>query len=225
MSNAGYVQTAPAGMERKPEGLDWERWTGPSKKVAWDPGIYFSPYKWLHYDGGMIMGIGIHVVDSVHHWLGLKAPSAAVAMGGIFNHKDGRDTPDTISFLLEYPQGLVVSFEAECLTAPGVRTSACVEARGTGGVVWAERYVPSGGFGYRFTPNVKATQEPAFEGPGVGASAAVVLRDWVDCIRSRKRTIANEEVAYYSTMACFMAAEAYKTKARVEWKKEWDLPA
>jgi hypothetical protein len=116
----------------------------------------------------------------------------------------------------------VVSFEAECLTAPGVRTSACVEARGTGGVLWAERYEQRPG--YRFTPNVKVTQEPAFEGPGVGASAAGVLKDWVECIRSRKRTIANEEVAYYSTMACFMAAEAYKTKARVEWKKEWDLP-
>ena len=89
MSNAGYVQTAPPGMERKPEGLDWERWTGPAKKVAWNPEIYFSPYKWLHYDGGMIMGIGIHVVDSAHHWLGLKAPSAAVAMGGNF-HLQGR---------------------------------------------------------------------------------------------------------------------------------------
>ena len=90
--------------------------------------------------------------------------------------------------------------------------------------MWAERYVPSGGSGYRFTPNVKTTQEPAFEGPGAGASAAPVLKDWVECIKSRKRTIANEEVAYYSTMACFMAAEAYKTKARVEWKREWDLP-
>ncbi|NWF84572.1 MAG: Gfo/Idh/MocA family oxidoreductase [Bryobacteraceae bacterium] len=222
-SNSGYVQQAPAGMERKPEGLDWERWLGSARHVPWDPGIYFSPYKWLHYDGGMIMGIGIHVVDSAHHWLNLKAPSAAVAMGGIYHYKD-RDTPDVISFLLEYPQGLVVSFAAECLSAPGVRTSAGVEARGTGGVVYTERYQQGPG-AFRFIPNSKTTQAPPAEGPGVPASAAVILQDWIDCIRYRKRAICNEEAAYYSTMACFMAAEAYKTKTRVEWNRAWDLPA
>ena len=78
-SNQGYVLTPPPGMERKPDGLDWDRWLGPGPKVAWNPDIYFSPYKWLHYDGGMIMGIGIHVVDSAHHWLGLSKPKSAVA--------------------------------------------------------------------------------------------------------------------------------------------------
>lgn len=221
-SNQGYIQQPPPGMERKPDGLDWERWLGPGPKVAWDPGIYFSPYKWLHYDGGMIMGIGIHVIDSAHHWLSLKAPSAAVAMGGIYHLKD-RDTPDVINFMLEYPQGLVVTFAAECLSAPGVRTSAGVEARGTGGVLYTERYSQAPD-ACRFFPNASPPRPP-LEAAGGPASAVYILKDWAECIRSRKRTICNEEVAYYSTMACFMAAEAYKTRARVEWRREWDLPA
>src|SRR5579883_3000623 len=109
-------------MERKPEGLDWERWCGPGPKVAWNPGIYFSPYKWLHYDGGMIMGIGIHVIDSAHQFLRLSKAKAAVAGGGVYQFRDGRDTPDTVNLILEYPQDLNVTFEAEIMTVGWDRT-------------------------------------------------------------------------------------------------------
>ncbi|MCL4794299.1 MAG: Gfo/Idh/MocA family oxidoreductase, partial [Bryobacteraceae bacterium] len=36
-SNQGYIQQAPAGMDRKPDGLDWDRWLGPGPKVPWNP--------------------------------------------------------------------------------------------------------------------------------------------------------------------------------------------
>src|SRR5262249_49664475 len=70
-ANAGYIFTAPPGMEKKPEGLDWDRWIGRGPKIPWNANVYFSPYKWLHYDGGMIMGIGIHVIDSAHQFMHL----------------------------------------------------------------------------------------------------------------------------------------------------------
>ena len=50
-----------------------------------------------------------------------------------------------------------------------------------------------------------------------------MLENWVECIRSRQKTIANEEVAYWSTVACFMMNRAWLTRSRVEWRREWDL--
>jgi predicted dehydrogenase len=223
LSNSGYVKTPPPGFERKPEGLDWNRWLGPGPKVAWNPDIYFSPYKWLHYDGGMIMGIGIHVLDSAHHLLSLKRPSAAVAMGGTYFYKDGRDSPDTLTFMLEYPQDVLVTFTAECLTAPGVRTSAGVELRGSGGTLWAERYVQD--TGYIYTPNGKYSKEPAATMKTKQTNAETILRNWIECMRDRKRTVANEDEGYYSAVACYMANRAFQTKSRVVWNKEWELPA
>lgn len=223
LSNSGYVQKPPPGFERKPEGLDWNRWLGGSAKVPWNPDIYFSPYKWLHYDGGMLMGIGIHVLDSAHHWLSLRKPSAVTAMGGTYFYKDGRDTPDTVSVMLEYPEDVLVTFTAECLTAPGVKTSAGVELRGTGGTLWAERYVTD--TGYRYVPNGKFSKEPAAAFPAKPANAETILRDWLERMRDRKRTVANEDEGYYSAVACFMANQAYQTKSRVLWDKQWDLPA
>jgi predicted dehydrogenase len=220
-SNSGYVLTPPQGMEKKPEGLDWDRWLGPGPKVEWNPGIYFSPYKWLHYDGGMIMGIGIHVIDSAHHILSLKKPVSAFCGGGIHYYNDGRDTPDTVAMVLEYPEKLTMTFVAECLSAPGVRTSAGVELRGVGGVASANRYVLDPAWNY--TPNSRFTEEPLAQGGGSPASAAGVLRNWIDSIKSRRKPVANEETAYYSTMACFMGLRSFATGQKVVWDPAWDI--
>lgn len=220
-SNRGYIQQPPPGMAVKPEGLDWERWLGPGPKVAWNPHIYFSPYKWRHYCGGQTMGIAIHVVDSAHHWLNLTKVKSAVAAGGIYFYDDGRDTPDVVSFLLEYPQGLTLTFEAEVLSAPGVKTTAGVQLRGTGGTLMAERYVQD--IGWEYVPNERFSRQPAETGKGTGASAQNILRDWLECVRSRRRPIANEVDGYYSSVACFMANEAFYRQARVEWNRNWEL--
>ncbi len=220
LSNSGYVLESPPGMQQKPPGLDWDRWLGRGPKVPWNPDIYFSPYKWLHYDGGMIMGIGIHVVDSAHHWLDLKAPLSAVSGGGSVYYQNDRDTPDVITTILEYP-GVTVTFTAECLTAPGVRTSAGVELRGTGGTLWAERYVVDKGWEY--TPNSKFSKEPKATGGGTGATAAGLLKNWLDCIQTRAKPLAHVEAAYYSSVACFMANRAYQTKSRIAWDPAWNI--
>ncbi len=222
-SNRGYIQTAPPGMEQKPEGLDWNRWLGRGPKVPWNPEIYFSPYKWLHYDGGMIMGIAVHVLDSAHHWLGLHKPKAVMAGGGIYHYDDGRDTPDVVTLILDYPQNLTVTFEAEALTAPGIRTTAGVELRGTGGRLWAERYVQN--IGYQYVPNSKISKAPAATAPGTDANPTGILKNWLDCMRTRQTPVANEVEGYYSAVACFMALRAYGTKSRVAWNDAWNLPA
>ena len=220
LSNSGYVLEPPPGMEQKPAGLDWDRWLGRGPKVPWNPNIYFSPYKWLHYDGGMIMGIGIHVVDSAHHWLSLKAPLSAVSGGGSVFYQNDRDTPDVITTILEYP-GVTVTFTAECLTAPGVSTSAGVELRGTGGTLWAERYRIDRGWEYM--PNGKFSKEPKAAGVGTGASAAGLLKNWLECIQTRQQPVAHAEAAYYSCVACYMANRAYQSKSRIVWDPAWNI--
>ncbi|MCP5119689.1 MAG: hypothetical protein GY953_53500, partial [bacterium] len=219
-SNGGYVRTPPEGMKRKPDGLDWERWLGPGPKIDWDPGVYFSPYKWLHYDGGMIMGIGIHVIDSAHQFLGLTKPRAVVAGGGIYHFQD-RDTPDVINLILEYPQGLNVTFEAEIMTCGLPSSSAGIELRGTGGVLRIQRYTRD--FGWGFTPNPENSDESAAKAPGDPSSAKWLVANWLDCLRSRERPVASEVEGYYSAMACYMGMQAYRQKKRITWNRRWDV--
>jgi len=224
-SNEGYTFTAPPGMERKPDSLDWDRWCGPGPKVPWNPEIYFSPYKWLHYDGGMIMGIGIHSIDSAHQFLGLTRPGAAVAGGGIYHYKDGRDTADVVNLILEYPQQVNVTFEAELMTVGmSARRAAGTEFRATGGTLTVYWYDSQ--LGYEFQPNPKFSKAAPVRGAGgrLGDGVMPLIRNWLECIRTRRKPVSNEETGYYSAVACFMGNLAYQKKARIVWDPDWNLP-
>jgi predicted dehydrogenase len=171
----------------------------------------------------MIMGIAIHVLDSAHHLLGLRQAKTAFCGGGTYFHKDGRDTPDTVAFIIDYPQEVTLTFAAEVLTAPGVRTSAGVELRGRGGTLRAERYLAEDAWEY--VPNTGVSQAPPEKGPGDrSASAAPLIRNWLECIRTRQKPVANEVEGHYSSTACFMALEAYRTRAAVSWDPQWNPP-
>ncbi len=223
MSNSGYVQQAPPGFEKKPEGLDWDHWCGPALHVPWNPDIYFSPYKWQNYCGGMIMGIAIHVLDQAHHLLQLTKPKTAVAGGGIYFYNDGRDTPDVVTFTLDYPENVTLTYSGECLDCPGVRTSAGVELRGTGGKLTLERYFKE--FGYEYAPNKKFSNTPPATAPGTPNSAEGNVKNWLECMRTRRKPVADAVDGYYSSIACFMANQAWRTKSRVVWDPQWNLPA
>ena len=93
--------------------------------------------------------------------------------------------------------------------------------RGTGGTLWAERYVQE--VGYEYVPNAKFSKQPAFKGPGTGAAATNILKNWLECLKSRQTPVANVEAAYYSSTACYMALQAFRTQSRVAWRREWDI--
>lgn len=218
--NAGYLQKPPQNVDKKPEGLDWERWLGPAPHVAWNPGIYFSPYKWLHYDGGMMMGIGIHVIDLAHHYLKLTKPASAIASGGIYRFAD-RDTPDVVNVILEYPDKLNLTFGAEIFSTTTRRLAAGIALHGIGGVLTVAR--ENWDWGYEFVPSRANGKAPAQTGPSGVATPTYILRNWLDCIRSREKPIADEVSSYYSSVACFMGLEATRTRSRVTWQSGWDL--
>jgi predicted dehydrogenase len=224
-SNGGYDERPlPPDLKsgNKPEGLDWERWLGAAPKIPWNADVYFSWYRMQDYGGGQVMGIGIHVVDMARFVLKLGKPQVATAGGGTYFFKDGRDTPDTVALVIEFPN-VTVTFMAESLDCPGVRISAGVELRGTGGKLSAEKYVVENALEY--TPNKKYSKAPPAKIDGTIPNAEPHLKNWLDCIRTRQKAVANEEEGYYSTMACFMGNYAYRTHSRVVWDEKWTLPA
>jgi predicted dehydrogenase len=203
-ANGGYLTPVPPGMERKPAGLDWDACLGWLPKIPWDPKRYFNRFAyWDFSTGGQTGGLFVHLVDVVHWYLGLQAPLAAVGLGGIYKYNDGRDTPDTVSLLVEYPQKVVVSFDATlCDMQP--KESVDIVFHGTGGRLHIFRG------GYRFIP---APGGPEF----------VHMGNWLDCIRSRKTPNASVVDGHYTAMSCHMGNMSYREKRRIDWRKEWEV--
>ena len=48
-----------------------------------------------------------HYADAVHLLTGARYPRAAVALGGTYFWKDGREHPDTFHAILDYPEGFL----------------------------------------------------------------------------------------------------------------------
>ncbi|MBI3666818.1 MAG: Gfo/Idh/MocA family oxidoreductase [Acidobacteria bacterium] len=214
--NRGYLTPVPPGMEQKPAGLDWDRYLGWLPQRPWDPKRYFNRFAyWDISTGGQSGGLFVHLVDVVHWYLGADRPRAAIAGGGIYQYDDGRDTPDTVNFILEYPSRLNVTFEATLSTST-LRDNAGIEFQGSGGVLSIFR----GGYNYW----------PGEPNKGVGElrgdkSPLEInhLKNWLDCIRSRRRPNADEVSGHYSAMACHIGNIAYQTRDRVSWRKEWEV--
>ncbi len=72
-----------------------------------------------------------HYVDAVHLLTGAKYPASAVALGGIYVWKDGREHTDTFRALLDYPEGFLFDW------GMGLANSAGTEflVFGTGGTL------------------------------------------------------------------------------------------
>lgn len=86
-----------------PAGIDWKAFLGNATQREYDPRRFFEWRRYWDYSTGIAGDLMSHEIDSVHHIMGLGVPGSAVASGGVYYWKDGRETPDTYSVILEYP--------------------------------------------------------------------------------------------------------------------------
>ncbi len=219
--NPGYLYNPPPGTETKPADLNWEACLGSLPKIPWDPRRYFNRFAyWDFGTGGQTGGLFVHLVDVAHWFLGLTKPMKAVAVGGIYRLNDGRDTPDNVNALVEYPEKVTVTFDASLTDMIPYEPVDPITFRGSDG-----RFVISRR-GYTFSPN--PDWRPHLQEIKVGGNLDQDLKghvqNWLDCMRSRKNPNADAKAGYHSAMACHMVNLAYRHQTTVTWRKEWDLP-
>jgi predicted dehydrogenase len=212
--NGAYRNLAPPpGMEKKPDGMDWDVCQGHLPKAPWDPKRYFNHYVYWDYSTNAQMGgLFVHLIDVVHWYLNVEKPAAAMCAGGIYLGVDGRDTADNINAICEYPGGLLVTFEAN-VTDMIAKENADIVFMGTGGRLSIFRY------GYRFL----ATEDKGAQPVTSRSTPEMHVANWLDCVRTRKPPACDEVAGHYSAMACHICNISYKERRRVAWQMGWDV--
>ena len=87
----------------KPDDLDWEAWLKPAPEHDWDPRRYYEWRCYSDYSGGIATDLFVHRLTRLIKACGLEYPERVVGMGGIYTWDDGRDLPDSLELLAEYP--------------------------------------------------------------------------------------------------------------------------
>ncbi|UCF40927.1 MAG: Gfo/Idh/MocA family oxidoreductase [Gemmatimonadota bacterium] len=90
--------------EGNPDTIDWDQFQGPApNKVPFNLERFFRWRCWYDYGTGLSGDLLSHEYDAVNQILQMGIPKSAVASGGLYYFKDGRDVPDVFQSVYEYP--------------------------------------------------------------------------------------------------------------------------
>ncbi len=223
--------------------FNWAEWLGPAPQRDFDPERVFRYRKYWDYSGGISTDLFVHLINSIHYIMGATMPSSVVSTGGILYRHDGRQVPDTLDALFEYPEGFHVTmsatFNSQSTTGQGVQflgTDGSLtlllgkpflhfagESHAEGyhysidswPVALQERYMDEGD--RRAEAARKAPPPEDIPAEDSMDSTALHLAEFLDCVRTRKRTGEDAEVGHRSAAAGHMVNLSYLAGKKVIW--------
>src|SRR6266850_4439469 len=86
------------------ETIDWDRFLGRAPKVPFDPIRVFRWRNYRDYGTGIPGDLFVHLFTGIHFVLDALGPTRAIASGGLRHWNDGRDVPDVMLALYDYPK-------------------------------------------------------------------------------------------------------------------------
>jgi predicted dehydrogenase len=150
-----------------------------------------------------------HFSDVVHWFMQDPYPAGAVANGGVFLWKDGRETSDVFHALLDYPKGFLFSFAMSLTNAAGDRNL----WHGTRGTLDLDALTISGA-GSRMPDRIQESTRIQPE------KVTSHLEDFLECVRQRSTPRADIQAGFSHAVAGIMASEALRTGRRIRFDRE-----
>ncbi len=212
--------------------LDWKRYLLNRPYEAFDPRKYLEYRLFWPYSSGIPDQWMVHQIDTVHWFTGLEAPRSVVANGGIYSWNDGRRNFDTMTAVFDYgtpdmksgfqviyssrmgnsaggikeyyySKGGMLNLETNTINDNGGLNEGHAKAMGMKPFMLPEKSL------------AEATKVVASANTGADPSTSAHVRNWMECIRSRKQPNANVKAGYQHSVALCMVIKALETGKKV----------
>jgi predicted dehydrogenase len=222
--------------------LDWDTWQGRVAKRPLDPKIFARWRCWKEYGTGVAGDLLVHLVSGMLYMLGTnRAPTQAMAVGGIRRWPDGRNMPDVHAVSYYYgdlPVYLRLNLGTAMAETYRIQGSkGILEVTGStvtltpqsGSDMYPSYYTSSFPRAMREAyikdwhkeNDAKLAQMPlqetvSFQGPDFD-DVRPHLANFFDAVRSRKPVVEDATFGHNAALACHMANESFFRKAIVTW--------
>jgi predicted dehydrogenase len=216
----------------KEQDTDWKRFLINRPYVPFDPRYYLEYRLFWPYSSGLPGQWMSHQIDTVHWFTGLQHPRSVTANGGIYMWKDGRKNWDTITAVFDYgPQndpstGFQVSFQSRMDNGNDHATEVYYSNGGELNLD-TNKITPAGGLTQHFAEamHMQANLLPTMDlsnaekvvtsaNTGGDSLTSAHIRNWMECVRSRKQPNAPVEAGYSHSIANIMTNAAVHTGAK-----------
>jgi predicted dehydrogenase len=217
----------------KEEDTDWKRYLINRPFEPFDPRHYLEFRLFWPYSSGIPGQWMCHQIDTVHWFSGLPHPRSVAVNGGIYLWKDGRKNADTLTAVFDYgpldnmSKGFQVVFTSRQTNSAGDVKEIYYSNGGTLNLD-TNKITPEGGLTeeYAKAMNMQANLLPE---QSLNSTEKVVtdastggdpltqahIRNWMECVRSRKQPNAPIEAGYHHAIAVIMTNAAYRTGEKV----------
>ena len=217
----------------KEEDTDWKRFLLNRPHDIFDPRKYLEFRLFWPYSSGLPGQWMSHQIDTVHWFSGLQHPRSVVANGGIYMWKDGRKNWDTITAVFDYgpindaAKGFQVVFSSRMHNGDESPSEIYYSNGGELNLI-TNKVSPKGGLSQKMAqamgmqanllpditlPNTEKVIASANTGGDVLTSNHI--RNWMECVRSRKQPHAPIEAGYSHSIATIMTNAAVHTGQKV----------
>ena len=202
-----------------PQHIDWNAFEGEAASHPFDPNRLINWRFYWDYSGGNVFENMIHQVGFWFKAMDLQIPER-VTMSGANYFSPEMEVPDTMAVSMALPEKILFTWNS------GFGSSyygADEVVLGTEGTVARNdspegvTYVPS-----KSRRDAEAARASS-EGPsspdmvGGGDETDMHMRNFMDCVRSRKEPDCPFELGYRSAIACQMAVASYRQGREVRW--------
>jgi predicted dehydrogenase len=204
---------------------DWKRFQMNREPAEWDPRKYLEFRLFWPYSSGIPGQWMAHQIDTVHWFTGLSHPKSVAANGGIYLWKDGRTNYDTMTAVMDYgdaDSGFQVVYTSRFTNSAG-GTKEIYFSNGGSLNLDTNKINSEGGLSaadardMNMQPNLLEPMDlPGFKietsaNTGSDLMTNAHMRNWMECIRDRKKPNADIKAGYNHSIATIMCTAALRT--------------
>lgn len=222
----------------KEQDTDWKRYLMDQPYEPFDARKYLEFRLFWPYSSGIPDQWLVHQIDTVHWFTGFPNPRSVVANGGIYQWHDGRKNWDTLTAVFDYgpeddlSKGFQVQYSSRQTNSAGDVKEIYYS---NGGSLDMDKQVVTSKGGL----TAKAAAEMGMKAnllgefslgqpEGVSTSAntgadpqtSANMRNWMECVRSRKQPNASVDAGYSHSVALCMCIAAMQTGQKITFNQK-----